>query len=155
MLARRTRQNQKTGAEGPTRECPDSLLPRRKMFSEEVKEQPFTVITDADGHFEVGGREAGRYLVGAGLVTNAGSAQWQPSITTPECVIGAKLRQLNYVRVRSGWVRPALSNLFRSKSVAGNRGGLAVLVKHGVNLAGELFQAKWLLEESRIRTQKL
>lgn len=48
-----------------------------------AEEQPFIVLADADGHFEVGGREAGRYLVGAGVTTKAGSAQWQPSIYYP------------------------------------------------------------------------
>ncbi len=46
-------------------------------------EEPFTVLAGADGHFEVGGREAGRYLVGAGAAPKAGSAQWQPSIYYP------------------------------------------------------------------------
>lgn len=45
-------------------------------------EQTFTVLTDEEGHFEVGGREAGGYLVGAGVV-KAGSAQWQPSVYYP------------------------------------------------------------------------
>jgi hypothetical protein len=46
-------------------------------------EQSFTVLADANGHFEVGGREAGQYLVGAGRTPKAGSAQWQPSIYYP------------------------------------------------------------------------
>jgi hypothetical protein len=45
-------------------------------------EQTFTVLTDAEGHFEVGGQEAGEYLVGAG-VPKVGSAQWQPSVYYP------------------------------------------------------------------------
>ena len=48
-----------------------------------TEEQPFTVLTDPNGHFEVGGREAGRYVVGAGATASAGSAQWQPSIYYP------------------------------------------------------------------------
>lgn len=47
------------------------------------EEQPFTVVADADGHFEVGGRESGRYLVGAGGAAKAGSTQWKPSIYYP------------------------------------------------------------------------
>src|SRR5258708_1553992 len=46
-------------------------------------EQPFTVVGDADGHFEVGGREAGQYVVGAGAAKKVGSAQWQPSTYYP------------------------------------------------------------------------
>lgn len=48
-----------------------------------AEEQPFTVLADADGHFEVGGREAGRYFVGAGVPPEPGGAQWQPSIHYP------------------------------------------------------------------------
>src|SRR5271166_3559443 len=48
-----------------------------------AEDQSFTVTTDADGHFEVGGREAGRYFVGAGGAANAGSTQWKPSIYYP------------------------------------------------------------------------
>ena len=48
-----------------------------------TEEQTFTVLADADGHFEVGGQEAGGYLVGAGVVAKAGSAQWQPSVYYP------------------------------------------------------------------------
>jgi hypothetical protein len=46
------------------------------------EEQTFTVLTDANGHFEVGGQEAGGYVVGAG-VAKAGSVQWQPSVYYP------------------------------------------------------------------------
>jgi hypothetical protein len=49
-----------------------------------TEEQPFTVLADADGHFEVGGQGAGRYLVGAGVPAKAGGAQWQPSIYYPD-----------------------------------------------------------------------
>jgi hypothetical protein len=48
-----------------------------------AKDQSFSVTADADGHFEVGGRDAGRYFVGAGVAAKVGSAQWQPSIYYP------------------------------------------------------------------------
>ena len=48
-----------------------------------TEEEPFTLLADSDGHFEIGGREAGRYLVGAGVAPIAGNAQWQPSLYYP------------------------------------------------------------------------
>jgi hypothetical protein len=48
-----------------------------------TEEESFTVVADADGHFEVGGRLAGRYLVGAGLAAKIGSPQWHPSVYYP------------------------------------------------------------------------
>jgi hypothetical protein len=45
--------------------------------------QSFTVAADGEGHFEVGGRQPGRYLVGAGLAAQPGSLQWQPSVYYP------------------------------------------------------------------------
>lgn len=57
--------------------------PQIQIVPVSTGEQPFTVVGDADGHFEVGGREAGQYVVGAGAATKGGSAQWQPSTYYP------------------------------------------------------------------------
>ena len=45
--------------------------------------QPFTVIADEEGHFEVGGRQSGSYLVGASLLSQPGSAEWQSRVYYP------------------------------------------------------------------------
>jgi hypothetical protein len=69
-----------------------------------AEEQPFTVFADSDGHFEVGGREAGRYLVGAGASPEPG-AQWQPSIYYP----GVRDRsQAQAIELREGQWRAEL-----------------------------------------------
>ena len=48
-----------------------------------AEDQFFTVTAGADGRFEVGGREAGRYLIGAGVAAKASTVQWQPSTYYP------------------------------------------------------------------------
>ena len=45
--------------------------------------QPFTVIADGQGHFEVGGRQPGNYLVGVGLLGQPGSPEWQSRVYYP------------------------------------------------------------------------
>lgn len=57
--------------------------PRIQIVPVSTGEQPFTVVGDADGHFEIGGREAGQYVVGAGVATRVGTAQWQPGTYYP------------------------------------------------------------------------
>jgi hypothetical protein len=43
----------------------------------------FTVIADENGHFEVGGRQPGQYLVGIGLLAPFDSAEWQSRVYYP------------------------------------------------------------------------
>lgn len=45
--------------------------------------QPFTVVADEQGHFEVGGRQSGSYLVGTGLLAQTGSPEWQSRVYYP------------------------------------------------------------------------
>ncbi len=45
--------------------------------------QPFSVTTDGVGHFEVGGRKPGSYLVGVGLLAHPGSSEWQSRVYYP------------------------------------------------------------------------
>lgn len=56
---------------------------RIQIIPASTEEQPFVVVADADGHFEVGGREKGQYFVGAGVAAKQGDAEWQPSIYYP------------------------------------------------------------------------
>jgi len=43
----------------------------------------FTILTDEQGHFEVAGRQPGHYLVGAGLLAQPGSPEWQSRVYYP------------------------------------------------------------------------
>ena len=43
----------------------------------------FTVETDEDGHFEVGGRQAGQYIIGVGLLAPFDSAEWRSRVYYP------------------------------------------------------------------------
>jgi hypothetical protein len=56
----------------------------------------FTVDTDEDGHFEVGGRQPGQYLVGVGLLAPLDSAEWKSRVYYPGVRTrrGAKLIEL-------------------------------------------------------------
>ena len=45
--------------------------------------QSFTVLTDDQGHFEVGGRKPGQYLVGVGVSAPANSAEWADRVYYP------------------------------------------------------------------------
>jgi hypothetical protein len=45
--------------------------------------QSFTVVADEQGHFEVGGRKSGQYLVGVGLIAPVDSAEWKSRIYYP------------------------------------------------------------------------
>jgi hypothetical protein len=42
-----------------------------------------TVDTDNDGHFEVGGRQPGQYIVGVGLLAPFASAEWKSRVDYP------------------------------------------------------------------------
>jgi hypothetical protein len=44
---------------------------------------PFTVLTDAEGHYDAGDRLPGRYLVGIGLLDPYSSAEWKSRIYYP------------------------------------------------------------------------
>jgi hypothetical protein len=46
-------------------------------------DQAFTVLTDSQGHFEVGGRQPGQYLVGVGLLAAVNSAEWAARVYYP------------------------------------------------------------------------
>ena len=46
-------------------------------------EQSFTVAADEQGHFEVGGRKPGQYLVGVGLLAPANSTEWKSRVYYP------------------------------------------------------------------------
>ena len=43
----------------------------------------FTVDADANGYFEVWGRQPGQYLIGVGLLAPSDSAEWQSRIYYP------------------------------------------------------------------------
>ncbi|MGD0570622.1 MAG: carboxypeptidase-like regulatory domain-containing protein [Candidatus Sulfotelmatobacter sp.] len=43
----------------------------------------FTVATDGNGNFEVGGRQPGQYIVGVGLLAPFGSAEWKSRVYYP------------------------------------------------------------------------
>jgi hypothetical protein len=43
----------------------------------------FTVVTDEQGHFEVGGRQPGSYLVGVGLLAQYDSPEWKSRVCYP------------------------------------------------------------------------
>jgi hypothetical protein len=45
--------------------------------------QSFTVVADEQGHFEVGGRKPGQYLVGVGLLAPVDSADWKSRVYFP------------------------------------------------------------------------
>lgn len=45
--------------------------------------QSFTVVADEQGHFEVGGRKPGQYLVGVGLTAPVDSAEWKSRVYYP------------------------------------------------------------------------
>src|SRR5260370_4224828 len=45
--------------------------------------ESFTVIADGQGHFEVGGRQPGKYLVGVGILAPVYSAEWQSRVDYP------------------------------------------------------------------------
>lgn len=45
--------------------------------------QSFTVTADEQGHFEVGGRKAGRYIVGVGVLAPSDSAEWKARVYYP------------------------------------------------------------------------
>jgi hypothetical protein len=45
--------------------------------------QSFTVVADSQGHFEVGGRKPGQYLVGVGLLAPVDSAEWKSRVYYP------------------------------------------------------------------------
>ncbi len=45
--------------------------------------QSFTVVADEQGHFEVGGRKPGQYLVGVGLMAPVDSAEWKSRVYYP------------------------------------------------------------------------
>lgn len=45
--------------------------------------QSFTVVADEQGHFEVGGRKAGRYIVGVGLLAPTNSPEWKSRVYYP------------------------------------------------------------------------
>lgn len=67
-----------TTADGdPARYAPVAIVPIS------TEGQSFAVFADGEGHFEVGGRQPGRYVVGAGLPAQPGSDQWQPSVYYP------------------------------------------------------------------------
>jgi hypothetical protein len=43
----------------------------------------FTVDTDDDGHFEVGGRQPGQYIIGVGVLGAFDSAEWKSQVYYP------------------------------------------------------------------------
>jgi hypothetical protein len=45
--------------------------------------QSFTVVANEQGHFEVGGRKPGQYLVGVGLLAPVDSAEWKSRVYYP------------------------------------------------------------------------
>jgi hypothetical protein len=45
--------------------------------------ESFTVATDGKGHFEVGGRQPGQYLVGVGISAPVDSAEWKSRVYYP------------------------------------------------------------------------
>jgi hypothetical protein len=45
--------------------------------------QPFTVVADEQGHFEVGGRKPGQYVVGVGLLASTDSVEWKSRVYYP------------------------------------------------------------------------
>jgi len=45
--------------------------------------QSFTVVADGQGHFEVGGRKPGQYLVGVGILAPVDSAEWKSRVYYP------------------------------------------------------------------------
>ena len=55
--------------------------------------ESFTVTTNAEGHYEVGGRQPGEYLVGVGILAAADSAEWTSRVYYP----GVPTRKQAYV----------------------------------------------------------
>jgi hypothetical protein len=45
--------------------------------------ESFTVLSDDQGHFEVGGRQPGQYIVGVGLLSPVSSAEWASRVYYP------------------------------------------------------------------------
>jgi hypothetical protein len=45
--------------------------------------QSFTVVADEQGHFEVGGRKPGQYLVGVGVLAPVDTAEWKSRVYYP------------------------------------------------------------------------
>lgn len=45
--------------------------------------ESFTVLSNDQGHFEVGGRQAGQYIVGVGLLAPVDSAEWASRVYYP------------------------------------------------------------------------
>jgi hypothetical protein len=45
--------------------------------------QTFTVTADEQGHYEVGGRKPGQYLVGIGVLAPVNSPEWQSRVYYP------------------------------------------------------------------------
>ena len=77
--------------------------------------QSFTVTTDGVGHFEVGGREPGQYLVGVGILDSAASAEpkirvYYPGVHT--------LEQAHVIELGKGEWRTDISFVLRSNSNA-------------------------------------
>jgi hypothetical protein len=82
----------------------------------------FTVDTDEDGHFEVGGRQAGQYIIGVGLLAPFNSAEWRSRVYYP----GAPTRQqAKIIELGDGEWRTDLNFKLPSSSSGPRRAELA------------------------------
>ena len=75
--------------------------------------QSFTVTTDGQGHFEVGGREPGQYLVGVGILDSDGSAERKFRVYYPGVPI---LEQAHVIELGKGEWRTDISFTLPSSS---------------------------------------
>ena len=64
-----------------------------------TEEQTFTVLADAEGHFEVGGQEAGDTSSVREWLQKQATPNGNRVFTTPACPIEIERRQLSFARV--------------------------------------------------------
>lgn len=75
--------------------------------------ESFTITTDEQGHFEVGGRQPGKYMVGVGILAPVDSAEWKSRVYYP----GVPTReQAHVVDLGKGEWRTDISFMLASNS---------------------------------------
>ena len=75
--------------------------------------ESFTVTTNGEGHFEVGGRQPGQYLVGVGILAPVDSAEWKSRVYYP----GVSTReQAHVIQLGKGEWRSDISFMLASST---------------------------------------
>jgi hypothetical protein len=82
----------------------------------------FTVDADEDGHFEVGGRQPGQYIIGVGILAPFDSAEWKSRVYYPGVLTQ---RQAKIIELGDGEWRTDLNFKLPSTSSGPRRAELA------------------------------